>query len=134
MISLMVMSPEPSASPAGQSSSGASPRAMFTMRTSSFTVTSPLPSQSPTQVGTDEVAVALGVGVGGAGVAVGAGGPGLTGTAIMDQLGELRLHDMMTVEAPGAVLPPPAIPSAAPEPALTLARYSCVCSAPFTAS
>src|SRR5579862_9813176 len=52
MISLIVMSPLPSASPGGHAESCALPRAMLTMVMISLTVTSPLPSQSPTHVAT----------------------------------------------------------------------------------
>jgi len=47
MISLTVMSPDPSMSPTEQVESGVVPSAMLTSTTNSSTVTSPLPSQSP---------------------------------------------------------------------------------------
>src|SRR5437899_9973919 len=43
------MPPEPSTSPIRQAESGVLPSPMFTMVISSFTVTTPLPSQSPVQ-------------------------------------------------------------------------------------
>jgi hypothetical protein len=62
MISLIVMSPEPSASPLGHADGGVLPNAMFTMMMSSFTVTSPLPSQSPVQPPAGGVGVGVGCG------------------------------------------------------------------------
>jgi hypothetical protein len=80
MISFTVMSPLLSASPLGHADNGAFPRAMFTMMISSFTVTVPLPSQSPVHA---SIIVAVGTGIlvgvglmarGGVGVMVCAGG------------------------------------------------------------
>ncbi len=58
----MVISPSPLASPASHAETGALPSAMFTMVSSSFTVTSPSCPQSPTHTG--GVGVAVGVRVG----------------------------------------------------------------------
>jgi len=69
MISLISIVPLSSASPAVHAESEVLPRAMLTIVMSSFTVTSPLPSQSPTQgngvgvIATVAVALAVGVGV-----------------------------------------------------------------------
>lgn len=70
----MLISPSPFASPAGHCSSSATPKAIFTICTSSSIVTSPSRPQSPTQVKTSAVGVGLRVGVSvGTGVIVGVG-------------------------------------------------------------
>ena len=86
---------------------GMLPRAMFTMVMISFTVTSPLPSQSPTQ---SRVVVGVGLGVGEGGPPVGVGA-GLMGTAIMAQCGTVKLHDIVTVPIPANALPAPLTPA-----------------------
>lgn len=83
------------------------PSAMFTRVRISATVTELLPSQSPRQM-------AVGVGA------------GMIGTAMMAQCGEAKLHDIVTVAVPRAMLPAPDTPGLL----LTEAWYCWVCPTP----